>query len=182
MSTISTPINGSQPGQPGKKAYAPSIINRRPNRIPLRRHEDPHVLLSYGNPITTQKHPRSIRLYFQNVKGLSYTTTREDYQYVFQSLNDIQIDIVGLAETNSAWQHNFLRNELTVASKSIGAGIVTRTSFASPSKAIDNHWDISSRRIHNHNVRHVDNHRLWCRHTGPYWAWEVVRYALLRKT
>jgi hypothetical protein len=100
---------------------AQQIANNRPNRTPFRRHEDPHVLQSYGDPITNEKQSRTIRIYFQNIKGLSYTTTREDYKYDFNHLDDLQVDIAGLAETNSAWQHQFLRNELIQASRSIGS-------------------------------------------------------------
>ena len=127
----------TQHGSLAQQRSALQIVNNRPNRIPFRRHEDPHVLRSYGDSITNAKQPRTIRIYFQNIKGLSYTTTREDSKYVFNHLANLQVDIAGLAETNSAWQHQFLRNELIFASRSIGAGNVTRTSFASPSKTID---------------------------------------------
>ena len=116
----------------------PYIQNHRPNRIPFRKQGDPQALQSYGDPITqVEKQSRAIRIFFQNIKGLSYTNTTEDYKYVFRQLEDLQIDIAGLAETNTAWQHTFLRNELLTAARSIGAGQTSRISFASPSTQID---------------------------------------------
>jgi hypothetical protein len=60
----------------------------------------------------------------------------EDYNYVTTNLVDIQADIIGLAETNTAWQHPFLRQTFQKAVRQHGAPL-TKISFGSPNKTID---------------------------------------------
>ena len=52
------------------------------------------------------------------------------------NLADLQADIVGLAETNTSWQHGFLRQSFSAAVRKHGSKIA-KISFASPSKHID---------------------------------------------
>jgi hypothetical protein len=60
----------------------------------------------------------------------------EDYNYVITNLADVQADIIGLAETNTAWQHFFLRQMFQKAVRQHGASL-TKISFGSPNKTID---------------------------------------------
>ena len=55
-------------------------------------------------------HPKSARFcshFFQNVKGLSSSACNEDYRYYLNCLQSLQVDIAGLAETNTCWQQDF---------------------------------------------------------------------------
>lgn len=120
-----------------KNSKPQPIPNSRPSRIPQRKNGDPFALASYGTSIhQTKAHP-DMRIFFQNVKGLSHSTNGEDYRYVMQHLAELQVDICGMAETNTAWQHSFLRQELRSAIRASGIGIA-KVIFGSPSHDIDN--------------------------------------------
>ena len=114
----------------------PNIYNSRPHRIKFRKNEDIYALNSYGTPIHRTKDTRSLRIYFQNIKGLSFRTDHDDYSYVMTNLADIQADIIGLAETNTSWQHGYLRQSFSDAVRRYGSKLA-KISFASPNKAID---------------------------------------------
>ena len=91
---------------------------------------------SYGSSIQRTKQEHCLRIFFQNIKGLSHTHSREDYIYYLDQFRDLQVDIAGLAETNTAWQHQFLRQEFTSQARRAGAGL-SKTSFGSPSPSVD---------------------------------------------
>jgi len=121
---------------PDREPRPPTIYNFRPNRIKFRKNEDIHALKSYGNSIHQAKDVLALRIYFQNIKGLSFRTDNDDYSYVMTNLADLQADIIGLAETNTSWQHGFLRQSFSAAVRKHGSTIA-KISFASPSKHID---------------------------------------------
>ena len=73
-------------------------------------------MTSYGNTIHN-KHERHIRIFFQNVKGLTSSPTGEDYEYYLHNLKMLRADIVGLAETNSPWQLYHLRSDFLQQTK-----------------------------------------------------------------
>jgi hypothetical protein len=87
------------------------IPNPRQGRVHFRKSSDPNPELFYGDPIET-KAPADIRIFLQNTKGLTYTIEGTDYEFYFRSLHDIQADVASLVETNTAWQHSYLRGEL----------------------------------------------------------------------
>jgi hypothetical protein len=82
----------------------------RPGRHRWETPIDQNPFASYGDSIQ-QKAPGTIRVFFQNVKGLTFTTGLEDYYYYIQGLTAFQIDIAGLSETNTAWQHLHLQSD-----------------------------------------------------------------------
>ena len=49
---------------------------------------------------------------------------------------ELQVDITGMAETNTAWQHSFLRHEFHAAIQASGISLSNIT-FASPSPEVD---------------------------------------------
>ena len=69
---------------------------------------------SYGAPVI-QKPPEATRFLFQNVKGLSVSSSKEDYQYYFTCLQALHVDVAGLAETNTCWQHPHLKDDFLSA-------------------------------------------------------------------
>ena len=80
----------------------------RPGRLQYRRQIDTKALQSYGDaPI--YKAPGSLRIFLQNVKGLTYSTGVEDYKYYLSQMAAYSVDCFGLVETNSAWQHYYLQ-------------------------------------------------------------------------
>ena len=109
---------------------------QRPGRIPFRKTNDPNFTKCYGTPINIPKHKSSLRIMFQNIKGLSHYSNGEDYAYYLQHLRDIQIDMAGLSETNTAWQHQFLRYNFSNRARKAGDGLA-KISYGSPSKDID---------------------------------------------
>ena len=95
---------------------------------------DQHISQSYGDPVI-QKPTSAIRLLFQNVKGLSTSAGKEDYRYYLDCLQTLQVDIAGLAETNTCWQHPHLRDDFqTIARKQYRQ---CKSVFGSPSQAVD---------------------------------------------
>ena len=81
------------------------------------------------------KAPGSIRLFFQNVKGLTYSTGVEDYKYYLSQMAAFSVDCFGLAETNTAWQHYYLQlhyRECVQRQFRVG-----KTVFGFPSREVD---------------------------------------------
>ena len=89
---------------------------------------------SYGNAIT-HKSEQTVRLFFQNVHGLSSSSGSEDYRYLLHSLQSFQIDVAGLAETKTCWQHSHLRGDFNNVVRRFHRQ--SKTVFGSPSQAVD---------------------------------------------
>lgn len=106
-STQRTSITSLRPLPTISKLLFPSS---RPGRHCWENPTDMHPQESYGDSIQ-QKDPNNIRIFFQNVKGLTHTTGMEDYYYYIQGLTSMHIDIAGLSETNTAWQHFHLQSD-----------------------------------------------------------------------
>jgi hypothetical protein len=106
----------------------------RPGRNPLRSDHSIDLTTSYG----TSHHLRNdndIRIFFQNTKGLTYSSTGEDYDYYLSCTKSIGANIIGMAETNTAWQHHHLRQLFTARTHQHFQ--IAKTSFSSPSIEID---------------------------------------------
>jgi hypothetical protein len=73
---------------------------------------DPHMMVPYGNPLI-QKLPTSTQFSFQNVEGLSSSSGSEDYRYYLKCLQSLQVDVAGLVEISTCWQHPHLRDDMT---------------------------------------------------------------------
>jgi hypothetical protein len=111
-----------------------SLHQVRPGRRTLRQPEDVDLQASYGHSIYVRAET-TIRIFFQNVKGLTYTTSGEDYAYYLSCVKNIGADIMGMAETNSAWTHFHLRNSFhDIAKKQYNSH---KVSFSSPSIEVD---------------------------------------------
>jgi hypothetical protein len=73
-------------------------------------------MTSYGDNIHN-KQDQHTRIFFQNVKGLTHSITSEDYEYYLHNLKTLQVDIAGLAETNSPWQLYHIRRDFLQQTK-----------------------------------------------------------------
>ena len=108
MPRVSSSAYRSQPIDPSLPTIKVSQILLLPSHRPGRRIRstslDPHPDKSFGDTII-QKHATTTRLFFQNVKGLTYSTSGEDYRYYLSCLQSYEVDIAGLAETNTCWSH-----------------------------------------------------------------------------
>ena len=60
-----------------------------------------------------------IRIFYETVKGLTYSHTGEDCNYYLMNTQTIGADIIGMAETNTAWQHHHLQASLTSQAQNI---------------------------------------------------------------
>lgn len=87
------------------------LPTHRPGRKQWSHPIDPNPHKSYGDNIR-EKPKHSLRIFFQNVKGFSYSSSFDDYKYYFSSLKAYGVDIAGLAETNTAWQHPHLQQDV----------------------------------------------------------------------
>ena len=107
----------------------------RPGRLRFLPHPDIDLISSYGDPVT-RRDPSHIRIFFQNVKGLTYCTSGVDYDFYFASINSmIGPDICGMAETNTAWQHFHLRSAFKQSSNRHFP--LTKEAYSSPSHEVD---------------------------------------------
>ena len=106
-----------------------SIPQHRPGRIPFRKSQTIDIQTSYGSSYLDRE-PSSLRVFFQNTKGLTYSSTREDYDYYFTCTKSIGADIIGMAETNTAWQHPYLR--FLFNSRARKHYSLIKTNFSSP--------------------------------------------------
>jgi hypothetical protein len=115
-------------------AHIDTIPNLRPGRNHTRKTDTIDVYSSYGDS-HLEKDDKYIRIFFQKVKGLTYSFTGEDYDYYMTSTQAFGTDIIGMAETNTAWQHHHLRTLFASrAGKHFGAA---KLSFGFPTEAID---------------------------------------------
>ena len=129
------PTNTASHSQsPQHSPMEPIFMTRRPGRriVTKQTHED--IARTFGDSIHL-RNENHIRIFFQNVKGLSYTATGEDYEYYIASTTDIGADIVGMAETNTAWQHRHLRQAFRA--KLQRHHRISKVTFSSPTQAID---------------------------------------------
>jgi hypothetical protein len=123
------------------QAFCLFLDGDQPNRQIWENPTDPQPTTSFGDSVI-QKSPHSIRLFFQNVHGLCYSTGLEDYRYYLQSNKTYHIDIMGLAETNVSWHHLYLQFEF----EQIWRRILTicKVEFGSPTQVDDNALSNSS--------------------------------------
>ena len=110
------------------------IPQHRPGRSLFRKTTDIDIECSYGSSFL-HRNPDTIRIFFQNTKGLTYSATGEDYDYYLTCTQSIGADLIGMSETNTAWQHPHLRNLFTSRARRHFSSI--KASFSSPSPAID---------------------------------------------
>jgi hypothetical protein len=110
------------------------LSSNRPGRKPLRQTPNVNLAQSYGDAVST-RNPEHIRILFQNVKGLTHSSTGEDYDYYLSCVSDLDADIVGMAETNTAWDHRHLRQAFSSRLKRHYQ--MSRVSFSSPSPTVD---------------------------------------------
>jgi hypothetical protein len=82
--------------------------SNRPGRIYSRKQGDPQADVTYGDHVI-YKAPGTTRFMFQNVKGLTHTTGSEDYNYYLSWMASLSVDVFGMSETNSSWQHMHLQ-------------------------------------------------------------------------
>ena len=75
------------------------LQKQRPGRKAWSTPSDPYPHNSYGDQIR-EKPKNGIRVFFQNVKGLTYTQSGDDYNYYLSSMISYSIDVFGMAETN----------------------------------------------------------------------------------
>ena len=64
-----------------------------------------------GEPITTQKALKDIRVYLQNPNGVMNKDTKLDDRRALLSLREWGVDIIALPETNRNWKKEYLRNK-----------------------------------------------------------------------
>ena len=57
-----------------------------------------------------EKNERTLRLYFQNINGLSTAELTEDWMDIYTIMEDHNVDIYGLAETNITWTPTVTHN------------------------------------------------------------------------
>ena len=115
---------------------AVSAMHERPNRKLQQSSPDTDHAQSYGTPISNPKNQSTIRILWQNIKGLSHNLSGKDHQYYLTHLRDLQVDVARLSETNMAWQHQYLRHNFITRARKAGEGLA-KTSFGSPSPEID---------------------------------------------
>ena len=113
-----------------------TIPMSRPNRAAFRSATDPNPTTTYGHSIQAAKTDNQMHIFFRNIKGLSHTRSQVDYEFYFNHFRDLHVDIAGLSETNTAWQHPFLRQAFSTIARRARDGL-SRTSYSSPSKSID---------------------------------------------
>ena len=106
----------------------------RPGRMIQRKTSDPQANVTFGDAII-YKATGSTRVMFQNVKGLTFNPTGDDYNYYMSSMGSYSIDIFGMAETNSGWQHPHVQAKFKQCLRrqlKIGKAV-----FGSPTQQID---------------------------------------------
>ena len=112
-----------------------SIPSTRRGRRSLRNNPiDPHPNKFYGDAVI-QKIPNTTRILFQNVKGFTNSSTKDDYRYYMACLHGLDADIAGLTETNTCWSHVHLRSDLQQSVRSYYKQ--SKIAYGSPSAEVD---------------------------------------------
>ena len=128
-----SPNYPSPPNSQTLKHYTP-VTRTRKGRKSIRVCHDTNEHKSYGDSVFT-KADEHLRLFFQNTKGLSYSTTGEDYKYYLSCMKDLGVDVAGLSETNTAWQHKFLQTEFRT--QALRQHSLAKVNFGHPSVEVD---------------------------------------------
>ena len=126
------PLDPSIPPIPASRLL--SIPSFPPGRKVYSRPMDLHPSSFYGDAVI-QKAPNTTRVFFQNVKGLTHTTSHEDYRYYMSCLQGLSTDIAGFSETNACWSHAHLRADFHSAVRR--SYKQSKVVFGSPTKDID---------------------------------------------
>ena len=103
--SLNPPIFPSSPNLPLPNPISVSAPQIRPIRLGHRQFahpEDANPDVSYGDDVAF-KPADTMRVFFQNIKGLTHSSGCEDYKYCLNSLSSLQVDIAGLTETNTPW-------------------------------------------------------------------------------
>ena len=79
----------------------------QPGLNPLRSDHTINLNTSYGSSHHL-RNTNDIRIFFQNTKGLTYSSIGEDYEYYLSCTKSLGAYIIGMAETNAAWKHYHL--------------------------------------------------------------------------
>ena len=111
-----------------------SIPSQRPGRKLRTATIDPYPSTSYGDPVTHEVEG-SVRLFFQNVHGLTHSTTLEDYRYYLQCTQGLSVDVLGLSETNTCWSHHHLSSDFRSATQKFHRQ--SKIAFGTVSPAVD---------------------------------------------
>jgi hypothetical protein len=119
--------------KPHRSTQKITVSNPRQGRVITRKSADPSPEQYYGSPIE-KKDSMAVRIFMQNTKGLTYTLEGTDYEYYFRSRQEIKADVASLVETNTAWQHYYLRGKLTRCARQIRD---TKINFSYPTEKID---------------------------------------------
>jgi hypothetical protein len=106
--------------RPGRKIHKPNI--------------DTYPHRSYGQH-WEERQQSDLRIFFQNIKGLTYSATGEDNDYYLSSLKLLEADIVGMAETNTVWTHPHLQSLFTARARQHLT--TAKINFSSPTQEID---------------------------------------------
>jgi cell shape-determining protein MreC len=104
--------------------------NTRPGRY-YKKHEqeDINVFTNFGSNIFI-KPGNTVRIFFQNVKGLTKTANTNDYEYYLHNLQQLQVDIAGLAETNTPWNLLHVKSDFLNQVRKFNS--ISKISFGSP--------------------------------------------------
>ena len=114
-----------------KKRKRPTRVGRKDNRVC----KDPYEHHSYGESVYNWS-PGWLRIFFQNAKGLTYSTGSEDFHYYVKCLKDLNVNVSGICETNRAWQHPHLRAQFNKAAREPHSNLA-KSSFGYPKFEVD---------------------------------------------
>ncbi|KAI2499477.1 hypothetical protein MHU86_14997 [Fragilaria crotonensis] len=127
----------SKPRTPPRNRHhhrTPSPSPKSGDRRKFRINQDIDVDTSYGNQVHNRD-PQHIRIFFQNVKGLTYSSTGQDYDYYLSCRSTIDSDITGMAEANTAWQHPHLK--MAFADRVKRQFHMSKIAYSAPSAEVD---------------------------------------------
>lgn len=90
--------------------------------------------LFYGDDIA-EVCPGTVRIFFQNVRGITSTQDDEDTAHIMSIMNDLHVDVMGLAETQTPWKSPDLRGKYhNRGRREFG---MIKTAYGSPSQNVD---------------------------------------------
>ena len=77
------------------------------------------INVHWGDALIKATHPKTLRVYFQNINGLTTGNISADWAEKSHQMNDHNVGIFGFAETNTHWKHAGTLDQVHQTSKQV---------------------------------------------------------------
>ena len=119
--TLPTPLNRPEISNPPPDSYSNTSSDED---YSLRNTEERHRNLLFGDLLTSQRDKDHTRLIFQNVNSLDLSSSHRTLELICDSIEQYEVVIAYLADTNTNWKHPYDAASFKVTKKYIGVSSI----------------------------------------------------------